>query len=137
MAETARRVDYYYTTVTDEPGEGARLLAAFKKAGVNFLALHAFPAGEGNAQVDFVPQDRDSFLTAARSADIELSEAKTAFLLDGEDRVGATADTLDKLGAKGINVTAATSIVSGGRYGTLLWVRPAAVASAAAALGAE
>lgn len=136
MAETVRRVDYYYTTVADEPGEGARLLAAFKEAGVNFLALHAFPAEGGKAQVDFVPQDRESFLAAARAAGVELSEAKTAFLLEGEDRVGATADTLAKLAAAGINVTAGTSIVSGGRYGTLLWVRPSAVASAAAALGA-
>lgn len=137
MAETVRRVEYYYASVKDRPREGARVLGAFKKAGVNFLALHAFPGEGGEAQLDFVPQDRKAFLAAAAEAGIEVSEAKTAFLLGGEDRVGATADTLAKLGTAGINVTAVTSIVSGGRYGTLLWVRPADVQKAAAALGAK
>ncbi len=136
MPDTVRKVAYYYTTIPDRPEEGARLLNVFREAGVNFLAIHAFPSG-GESQIDFVPEDPDAFLAAAGEADIELSDARTLFLIDGEDRVGATAETLGKLGAEGINVTAATSIVTGGRYATLLWVKPADVNKAARALGAQ
>jgi hypothetical protein len=136
MPETVRKVDYYYTTVPDQPHEGAGLLDVFKAAGVNFLAIHAFPIAGDQAQVDLVPEEPGTFLAAARNADIELSDPRTAFLIDGEDRIGATADTLGNLGREGINVTATTSIVTGGRYGTLLWVGPADVEKAATTLRA-
>src|SRR5881397_3534385 len=54
MADTIRRVSYYYTTISDKPGEGARLLETLRSAGVNLLAVHAFPSAR-KAQVDFVP----------------------------------------------------------------------------------
>ncbi len=44
MADTIRRVSYYYTTISDKPGEGARLLETLRSAGVNLLAFHAFPS---------------------------------------------------------------------------------------------
>ncbi|MFQ5889302.1 MAG: hypothetical protein ACE5JR_04535 [Gemmatimonadota bacterium] len=137
MPDTVRKVDYYTTTVADRPDEGARLLGVFREAGVNFLAVDAFPSGGGEWRVDLVPEDRDAFLAAAEKSGIGLSGAKAAFLLDGEDRVGATADTLGRLGTEGINVTAVTSIVTGGRYGTLLWVKPADMERAATTLGAK
>jgi hypothetical protein len=137
MPDIVRKVDYYYTTVADKPGEGARLLGVFTEAGVNFLAVHVFPTGGEESQVDLVPEYREAFLAAARKADIGLSDAKTAFLIDGDDRVGATAETLGRLGTGGINVTATTSIVTGGRYGTLLWVKPADVEKAETTLGAR
>ncbi len=138
MPDTIRKVDYYYTTVPNKPGEGAPLLGVFKDAGVNFLAIHAFP-GSGEAQVDFLPGDTEAFMAAARKADVKLSDARTAFLIQGDDRVGATADTLASVGSAGINVTAVTSIVSGagGQYGTLLWVNPEDVDKTATALGAK
>ena len=35
--DTVRRVDYYYTTAPDKPGEGARVLSVFRDAGVGIL----------------------------------------------------------------------------------------------------
>src|SRR2546430_13028320 len=70
-------------------------------------------------------------------AKIKLSKPKTAFLFDGDDRVGALADTMAKLGAAKINVTAVSAVCAGmGRYGAILWVKPRDVNKAAAALGA-
>src|SRR5436853_543846 len=57
MADTIRRVSYYYTTIPDKPGEGRRLLDALRSAGVNLLALHAFPSAR-KAQVDFEQERR-------------------------------------------------------------------------------
>jgi hypothetical protein len=136
MADTIRKVSYYYTTISDKPGEGARLLETLKGAGVNLLAFHAFPSAR-KAQIDFVPSDAARFTTAAASAKIKLSKPKTAFLLEGDDRVGALAGVLGRLGAAKINVTAVTGVCAGtGRYGAIVWVKPRDVDKAATALGA-
>ena len=136
MADTIRRVSYYYTTAPDKPGAGARLLDMLRNAGVNLLALHAFPSAR-KAQIDFVPSDAGMFTAAAKGAKIKLSKPKTAFLLEGDDRVGALAGVLTRLGAAKINVTAVTGVCAGmGRYGAILWVKPRYVNKAASALGA-
>jgi hypothetical protein len=136
MADTIRRVSYYYTTISDKPGEGAGLLNSLRSAGVNLLAFHAFPSAR-KAQVDFVPADSVLFTAAAKNAKIKLSKPKTAFLIDGDDRVGALAGMMARLGAAKINVTAVTGVCAGmGRYGAILWVKPRDVNKAAAALGA-
>ena len=44
MAETVQLAEYFYVQVPDKPGEGARLLAQLKEAGVNLLAFSGFPA---------------------------------------------------------------------------------------------
>ncbi|HVH68204.1 MAG TPA: hypothetical protein VM716_10085 [Gemmatimonadales bacterium] len=137
MAETIRRVSYYYTTIPDKPGEGARLLEVLRSAGVNLLALHAFPSAR-KSQIDFVPTNASAFTAAAQGAKLKLSKPKTAFLLDGDDRVGALAGVLARLGAAKINVTAVTGVTSGmGRYGAILWVKPKDVEKAASTLGAS
>lgn len=136
MADTVRRADYYYVTVPHRAGEGARVLDAFRDAGVDFIAVHAFPEG-GEAQIDLFPADREAFLSAAEAAGIELSPRKTAFLIRGADRAGAVAGTLAKLAGAGVNVTAMDAVSSGERFGALLWVDAAQIDRAAEALGAE
>jgi hypothetical protein len=137
MAEEVRKVDYYYVTVPNRPGEGARVLAALRSAGVNLLAVHAFPSGDG-AQIDLVPGMGTALEEAAAKAKLQLSPKKTAFLVEGDDRLGAAADLLRKLADAEINVTAMEAVrAGGGRYGALLWVKPADVDKAAHALGAH
>jgi hypothetical protein len=135
MAETIQTVDYFYTETPNKPGEASRALAALKDAGVNLLAFTGFPNGR-RAQLDFIPADAKAFQQAARKAGLKLSKKKTGFLIQGEDRVGALADTLSKLGAAKINVTAVDAVCAGvGRYGAILWVKPADRKRAAKALG--
>ena len=138
MANTVEQVEYYYTPVANQPGEGARVLNALKTAGVNLLAYTGFPASATRAQLDFVPSDKDAFLAAARDAGIRLVGPKVAFLLQGDDRVGAVADVLGKLAAARINVVAMNAVAAGeGRYGAILWVRPRNARRAASLLGAS
>jgi hypothetical protein len=138
MADTVRRVDYYYVTVPDAPGEGQRILSALKDSGVNLLAFLGFPVGGGGqSQLDLVPEDPESLREAAEQAGVTLSEAKRAFLIQGDDRVGAVADTLAKLSEANVNLTAAAATGAGsGRYGMILWVAAADYERAAHALGA-
>jgi hypothetical protein len=137
MADTVRGVDYYYVTVSDTPGEGQRILSALKGSGVNLHAFLGFPLGGGESQIDLVPEDPESLKAAAEQAGVTLSEAKRAFLIQGDDRVGAVADALDRLAEANVNVTAAAAAGAGsGRYGMVLWVAPADYDRAAHALGA-
>ncbi len=137
MADTVRGVEYYYVTVPDTPGEGQRILSALEDRGVNLLAYLGFPLGGGQSQIDLVPEDPDALKEAAGRAGITLSEAKRAFLIQGDDRVGAVADITAKLVEANINVTAAAASGAGsGRYGMILWVAPADYKRAASALGA-
>jgi len=137
MADTVRRVEYYYVTVPDTAGEGDRILSALKERGVNLLAYLGFPAGGGKSQVDLVPEDPASLRQAAEPAGLTLSEAKRAFLIQGDDRVGSVTGTTAKLAEANINITAAAATSAGsGRYGMILWVAPADYERAAGALGA-
>ena len=136
MPDTIRKVDYYYVIAPDKPGEGARIFGALRDAGVSLLAVHAFPSAR-KSQIDLVPADAVAFLAAAKNAKLKLSKPKTVFLVEGDDRVGAMAQLLSRLGSAGINVTATSAVRSGpGRYGALLWVKPKDVRKAAETLGA-
>jgi hypothetical protein len=136
MDDTVRRVEYFYVTVPDTPGEGRRILSAFQESGVNLAAFLAFPTGGGESQLDLVPEDSAALRAAAETAGIALSEAKQAFLIQGDDRVGAVADATAKLAEANINTTAAAATAAGpGSYGMILWVAPADYERAAAALG--
>lgn len=135
MAEEIRLVDYFYITAADRPGEGARALRALAQAGVNLLAFSGFPEGR-RAQLDFVPADAVAFRSVARKAGWKLVGPKKAFLIQGEDRVGALGDALGRLADARINVIASEGVCAGGgRFGAILWVSPRDVRRAAKALG--
>jgi hypothetical protein len=137
MADSIRIVQYFYVQAPNKPGVGASLLAELQRAGINLIAFSGFPSGRG-AQIDFVPQDAAAFRAAARKAKWKLVGPKRAFLIDGEDRPGAVAETMGKLAQAKINVTAVDAVCAGaGRYGALLWVAPKDVSRAAKALGAS
>jgi hypothetical protein len=137
MLDTVRRLDYFAIQAPDRPGEGARLLAALKSRGVNLLALVGFPSGR-KAQIDLVPEDAAALRAAAKQMKLALGTKKSCFVIQGDDRVGALADTLQTLADAKINVTAIQAVTAGmGRYGAIFWVKPRDVAKAAKALGAS
>jgi hypothetical protein len=137
MADTIRRVSYYYTMVPNRPGAGAKVLGALKDARVNLLAFSGFPEGR-EAQLDFVPEDRGAFLRVMRKHGFRVSARKTGFLVEGSDRIGAVAALHAKLAKARINVTAMDAVCTrGGRFGALLWVKPKDVAKAKKVLGAR
>ena len=136
MPDTIRVVDYYVTTTSDKPGEGAKLLGTLRDARTNLLALSAFPS-KRKTQVDFVPADSAALVSATKAAKIKLSKPKKVFLIQGDDRVGAIQDILSKLASAKINVKAVQGVAAGGgRYGAIVWVDQKSVKKAATALGA-
>ena len=136
MPESVRTADYFYVMVPDKPGEGARILGELKSAGVNLVAYSGFPSGRG-AQLDVVPTDSAVFTAVAKRNKWKVKGPKRAFLIEGDDRLGACADVLGRLAGAKINVTAMDAVaVGGGRYGAVVWVKARDVKKAASVLGA-
>lgn len=137
MADTVRRVEYFYVQVPNRAGEGARYLSALAEAGINLLAFTGFPEGRGS-QLDFVPSNPAAFRAFARRAKWKVTGPKRAFLISGGDRVGVVAEMHARLAAARINVTAIDAICAGGdRYGAILWVAARDYRRAAARLRAR
>jgi len=136
MADIVRRCEYYYTSIPNQVGAGAKILNALKAEAVSLVSFNGFPTGWQRAQLDFVASNQDALLAAAKKAGIKLVGPKVAFLIQGDDRAGAVADVLNKLGQAQINITAIQAVASGeGRYGAILWVKPRDIDKAAQALG--
>ena len=109
----------------------------YKDAGINLLAFSGFPQGR-RAQMDFIPADPAAFKQAAKKAKWKVVGPKRGFLVQGDDRVGAVADLLERLGTAKINVTAIDAVaVTDGRYGAIFWVAAKDVKKAATLLGAS
>jgi hypothetical protein len=131
-------VSYVDLKVARRAGEGARILGALRKAGVNLLAFTGFPDAGGKAQVDLISDDIAAVRRVAKNEGWAIGPTKKGFLLQGKDRVGAVHADLRRLAAVGINVTAADAVAAGrGRYGMILWVKPKDYARAAKALRAR
>jgi hypothetical protein len=136
MADQISRVDYYSAIIANKPGEAARILTALEQAGINLVAFSGFPEGR-KAQVDFIAADGPALVKVAKSAGVEVSKKKTAFLVQGEDHVGAAAAIARKLADAGINIISLQTICAGEtRFGGLLWVKAEDVRKAAKLLGA-
>jgi prephenate dehydratase len=55
MAFKIRRVDYFYTTVKDQPGEAYKLLSLLASMGIKLFAFTAVPFGPMTTQLTIFP----------------------------------------------------------------------------------
>jgi hypothetical protein len=138
MADRVRKANYCYMTVTGRAGQGAKILGMLNEAHVDLLAFSGFPVKGGKAQLDLLTEDMAGVRRVARKNNWRLSTTKKAFLIQGNDQVGAVHRHIQKLADAKINVTAADAVAAGkGRYGMLLWVKPKDYTRAAKALNAR
>ena len=132
-----RKVVYFSMQVPNRPGVGLEMLRSIAKGKQNLLAFTGFPNG-ARAQVDFVPAKPAEFARGAKKAGVKLGKKKTAFLVQGEDRVGALVRVLDKLAKARINMVAMDAVTGGNRrFGAIFWVKPKDVGRASRLLGAR
>jgi hypothetical protein len=135
MADMIRTAQYYKVQIADKPGTLAGVLAPLREAGVNLLAVHAFPRSR-RTQVDVVPEDVTAFKDIAKAHKLKIQGPKMCLLVDGDDRPGTLADLTDRLRLAKINMIAVTGLAAGqGRFGAILWVKPGDVKKAAKVFG--
>ena len=136
MAYSIRRVDYFYTTVIDQPGESFKLLSLLGELGVDLLAFTAVPTGMVQTQLTIFPADTLKLQSEARKANLELEGPHHAFFVQGDDSLGALTPVHHKLYEADVNVYASNATADGeGSYGYVIYVRPEDVDRAAEALG--
>ncbi|MGH7217300.1 MAG: hypothetical protein ACREIG_08705 [Nitrospiraceae bacterium] len=130
-----RTTQYYKVQIADKPGTLTDMLAPLYEAGLNLIAVHAFPRSR-RTQVDVVPEDVTAFKDIAKAHKLKIQGPKMCLLVEGDDRPGAMADLTNRLGSSKINMTAVTGLAAGqGRFGAILWVKPGDVKKAAKVFG--
>lgn len=136
MAFEIRRASYYYLTVDDRPGEAYGILSRLAQLGVNLLAFTGVPIGPQRTQLSVFPEDGNRLVAAAKSAGISADGPHPAFLIQGDDELGALADVHERLYNAHVNVFASSGVTDGrGAFGYVLYVRTERFEEAAAALG--
>jgi hypothetical protein len=136
MAEVTPVV-YYVGMIADKPGEGARVLNAFKEAGINLVAFLGYPKARKAEIIIAVEEKAPALGPVARKVGLALGKKQKALLVTGEDRPGALAEVMEKLAGAGINVATAHAVSGGsGRFGALITVGPAALRKAVKVLTA-
>jgi hypothetical protein len=129
-------VEYFYTTVRDRPGEAYQLLAQLADMGLNLLAFTAVPVGPLHTQLALFPEDGGRMVAAAQRSGFEIDGPYTAFLVQGDDELGALVGIHQKLFAANVNVYASSALTDGrGSFGYVIYVRPDDLVRAEAALG--
>lgn len=125
MSSVLRRVEYFYATTQDKPGQAYELLSNLAASRVNLLAFTACPTGPNNTQLTLFPEDPNHLIQAARRIGLTLSEAQRAFLIQGDDKLGALAEIHRRLADANVNVYTSSGVTDGrGGFGYVIYVRP-------------
>jgi hypothetical protein len=136
MSMTIRRVEYFHATVKDQPGEAYKLLSRLATDEVSLLAFNAVPVGPEQTQLVIFPESVPSLARTAEKAGLVLTGPQRAFLIQGDDQLGALVELHRKLADARVNVYASSGVTDGrGGYGYVLYVRSEHFEDAAAALG--
>ena len=136
MPFTIRSVEYYYANVRDELGAAYRVLSRLAQRGVNLLAFTAVPSGPGLAQFALFPEDQKKLVAEGRAVGLPLDGPYHAFLVQGDDELGALVGIHERLVEGGVDIYASTGVTDGrGSFGYVVYVREEQFGKAASALG--
>ncbi|MBK7344244.1 MAG: hypothetical protein IPJ06_14820 [Saprospiraceae bacterium] len=136
MAFQIRRVTYYYTMVRDQPGESFTFLSQLAALGINLLAFTAIPVGPEKTQLTIFPEDNGKFQQATFNIGLTFDGPHQAFLVQGDDDLGALSAVHEKIFKVKVNVFASSGVSDGkGMFGYVIYVRPESFERAAKALG--
>lgn len=124
MTYQVRRAEYFYTTVTDEPGQALNLLTLLAEKGINLLAFTAVPVGPNRTQLTIFPDDVAKTVSEAKKAQLPLDGPYAALLVHGKDALGALAAIHAKLHEANVDVYASSGLADGrGGYGYMIYVK--------------
>jgi hypothetical protein len=135
MPYNIRKIEYFYATVKDQPGEAYKILSQLAGLGINLMAFTAIPIGPNNTQLTIFPEDHLKLTGEAGKAGLKLDGPHHALLVQGDDELGALAEIHDKLYRANVNIYASNGVSDGkGTYGYVIYVRPEAFERAVKAL---
>jgi len=136
MPDVIRRVDYFHTTIRDRPGASYELLTQLAELGLNLVAFTAVPVGPTLTQLTLFPEDSGRMASIAHRAGMKLEGPHQAFLVQGDDKLGALTEIHELLYRADVNIFASSGVTDGrGTFGYLIYVRAESYERAAEALG--
>jgi hypothetical protein len=125
MAYKIRKIEYFYCSVVDQPGEAYKLLSELEKSGINQLAFNAIPIGPDRTQLTLFPENASKLILEAKRTNFNLDGPHHALLVQGDDELGALAEIHQILYEANVNVYASNGVTdSKGSFGYLLFIRP-------------
>ena len=124
MTAIIRKVQYFYAMIEDKPGQAYQLLSNLASEEVNLLAFSAVPTGPAQTQLIIYPESEEKLARMAEKTGLVLNGPYQAFLISGDDELGALVDIHQKLCEAHINVVTSSGVTDGkGGYGYILHVR--------------
>jgi hypothetical protein len=103
--------------------------------GLNMVAFTAVPMGPMHTQLTLFPEDPGRMASMAQRAGMKIEGPHPAFLVQGDDELGALAEIHQDLYQANVNVYASSGVTDGrGTFGYLVYVRAEDVDRAAKAL---
>jgi hypothetical protein len=137
MALTVRNAEYFYIRIEDSPQEAYELLSQLASAEVSLLAFSAVPYGPNHLELTIFPDRSDAFIQLAGKLGWMLIGPQHAFLVQGDDNLGALADIQRMLVEADVEIYASSGVTDGsGRFGYVIYFKEEDHARAARALGA-
>lgn len=138
MKARIRSVPYYYARIEGDPDQAYTWLEELASAKVDLLAFSALPYGPNHVEVTLFPVDRHELERSALARGVSLIGPYHAFLIQGDDRLGALAEIHKDLRDTGVKVYASTGVTDGqGRFGYIVYVRELDVEAAERVLDVE
>src|ERR1700690_3377639 len=118
MALTVRNAEYFYIRIKDSPENAYELLARLASEEVSLLAFSAVPFGPNHVELTIFPDRSDAFMQLAKKAGWVVTGPQHAFLVQGDDHLGALADIQRMLLEADVQIYAASGVTDGsGHFG--------------------
>ena len=137
MGLAVRNAEYFYIRIEDSPKKAYKLLSQLASAEVNLLAFSAVPFGPNHFELTIFPDRSDIFLQLAKKLGWVAVGPQHAFLVQGDDGLGALADIQQMLLEADVAIYASSGVTDGsGHFGYVIYFREADHERAARALGA-
>jgi hypothetical protein len=130
------KVEYFHATIADQPGEAYKFLSHLASLGINLLAFTAVPVGPSVTQVTLFPDDPPQLRHEANKIGMHLDGPHKAFLVQGDDELGALAEIHRKIFEADVNVYSASGVTDGqGSFRYIVYIKSNDFDKASAALG--
>jgi hypothetical protein len=137
MSLNVRTVEYFYIRIEDSREKAYELLAQLASEEVSLLAFSAVPFGPNYVELTVFPDRSDKFIQLAKKLGWAAAGPQHAFLVQGDDHLGALADLQQMLSEADVKIYASSGVTDGsGRFGYVIYFKEDDHERAARALGA-
>jgi len=137
MALNVRDAEYFYIRIDDSRLKAYELLEKLALEEVNLLAFSAVPFGPNRVELTLFPDRSDTFIHLVKRLGWVAAGPQHAFLVQGDDHLGALADIQRMLLEADVEIYASSGVTDGsGRFGYVIYFKEEDHAKAARVLKA-